>query len=55
VQLTSSPNKIEAPGSSFASFGSVLGHVDLVLADINDNSQEIHLVADYVASVTSIG
>jgi hypothetical protein len=40
-----------APGS----WGSVSGHIDLVLVDGADSSHAIHVVADYDANVTYIG
>lgn len=55
VTLTGSPSKVQAPGSPLGSFGSVLGHIDLVLVNDSDASKGIHVTADYVASVTTVG
>jgi hypothetical protein len=55
VSLAGSATRIEMPGSSFGSWGSVVGHVDLVLQDEADSFREIRVSADYVASVIIVG
>jgi hypothetical protein len=55
VTHTFSAESAKLPRSHYASFGSVSGHIDLLLVDMEDATHQIHLSSDYAASVVMQG
>jgi hypothetical protein len=55
VTLVGSPTKVQPPGTTLGSLGSVSGHFALTLVNEADPGSEMKIQGDYLAGVTYVG